>query len=106
VSESDLGVAKADQARERKIAALSQDYPAWRIRYVRLLGPRWWATRYAVLTDAQRASGLVPSIAREDVVSLMMELAVQDEIAHRSGYATGELPPGVEPSELNPRTGG
>lgn len=83
---------------DQRIAALSQDYPAWQIRHVNLLGPGWWATRRRPLTRGQRAAGLVPSIARWDLVSLTMELAVQDEIAHRSGYATGELPPGVQPS--------
>jgi hypothetical protein len=76
---------------ERQLAALNQTYPAWRIRRVTRadgLPGGWWATRYATLTTAQRATGLVPSIARADVVSLVMELAVQDEIAHQTGYAT------------------
>ncbi|WP_424535253.1 hypothetical protein ACOZ38_34650 [Sphaerisporangium viridialbum] len=77
---------------ERQIAALNQTYPAWRITRVKRADGTpggWWATRHASLTDDQRASGLVPSIARGDVVALVMELAVQDEIAHQNGYATG-----------------
>ncbi|MEV7971112.1 hypothetical protein AB0O34_34735 [Sphaerisporangium sp. NPDC088356] len=42
------------------------------------------------MTDAERASGLVPSIARGDVVALVMEISVQDEIAHQIRYSTGE----------------
>ncbi|MEV7965136.1 hypothetical protein AB0O34_04045 [Sphaerisporangium sp. NPDC088356] len=77
---------------ERQVAALNQTYPAWRITRVKRADGTpggWWATRHATLTDDQRASGLVPSIARGDVVALVMELAVQDEIAHQNGYATG-----------------
>jgi hypothetical protein len=80
--------------RERQLAVLTQTYPAWRIARVRNTQGRfggWWATRQTPLTDAQRASGLVPSIARGDAVALAMELAVQDEIAHRTRYSIGEL---------------
>lgn len=80
----------------RQIETLSQTYPAWQIRrVVRSDGAPggWWATRYASLTPGQRAAGLVPSIARRDVLTLMMELAVQDEIAHQGGYSAGATPP-------------
>jgi hypothetical protein len=90
MSESDLHVVDTDQIREQKIAALAQTYPAWQIRFVgsTIAGPMgWWAMRHAPLTEAQRAAGLVPSIARGDIVSLVMELDVQDQIAHRTGYA-------------------
>ena len=75
--------------RERRIAMLVQDYPAWRIS--RPVGTdgllmAWWAVRYVPLTTEQRVAGLVPSIARWDLVRLVSELAVQDDIAHRHGY--------------------
>lgn len=75
---------------EQQLAALASTYPAWRIRRVTREDGTfggWWATRHVALTDAERAAGLVPSIARADAVSLSMELAVQDEIAHQTGYA-------------------
>ncbi len=78
---------------ERQLALLNQDNPAWRItRPVRADGTSmgWWAFRRRPLTTSARAVGLVPSIARGDVVALAMELAAQDEIAHRSGYTLGE----------------
>jgi hypothetical protein len=87
VSEPDLHVVDVDQVMDEKIAALAQDYPAWEIRYVgsTLAGALgWWAMRHAPLTEAQRAAGLVPSIARGDVVSLVSELAVQDDIARQA----------------------
>ncbi len=71
---------------------LKQDYPAWRIaRPVRADGSSmgWWATRHVPLTTSERCAGLVPSIARGDVVALVMELGVQDDIAHRARYAAG-----------------
>ncbi|MEV7971514.1 hypothetical protein AB0O34_36860 [Sphaerisporangium sp. NPDC088356] len=77
---------------ERQLAVLNQDYPAWRIaRPVRADGSSmgWWAIRHVPLTPSQRCAGLVPSIARGDVVALVMELGVQDDIAHRVGYTTG-----------------
>jgi hypothetical protein len=77
---------------EEQLAVLNQTYPAWRItRPLRGDGTSmgWWAFRRRPLTRGQRAAGLVPSIARRDVVSLVMELAVQDEIAHQTGYAVG-----------------
>ncbi|MEV7966307.1 hypothetical protein AB0O34_10030 [Sphaerisporangium sp. NPDC088356] len=73
--------------RAHQLAVLTQTYPAWRISRVTNSRGRfggWWATRHRPLTDEQRAAGLVPSIARGDAVALGMELAVQDEIAHRS----------------------
>ncbi|MEV7967448.1 hypothetical protein AB0O34_15905 [Sphaerisporangium sp. NPDC088356] len=75
---------------EQQLAVLSQTYPAWRITRVRRPDGTpggWWATRYAPLTPAQRATGLVASIARGDAIALVMELAVQDEIAHQNGYS-------------------
>ncbi len=74
---------------EQQLAVLGQTYPAWRITRVRRPDGTpggWWATRYTPLTQAQRAAGLVPSIARGDAIALVMELAVQDEIAHQNGY--------------------
>ncbi|WP_344939573.1 hypothetical protein [Sphaerisporangium flaviroseum] len=92
---------------DERIAALSQDYPAWQIRHVVVPGPQWWATRRRPLTRGQRAAGLVPSIARWNLVALAMELAVQDEIAHHRGYATGEPAPGaVRVADPTPRAGG
>ncbi|MCW2880965.1 MAG: hypothetical protein JWQ95_5065 [Sphaerisporangium sp.] len=80
---------------DQQLAVLRRTYPAWQIR--RIIWPDgtpggWRATRYATLTPAQRAAGLIPSIARRDAVALVMELAVQDEIAHQTGYATGDAP--------------
>ncbi len=75
---------------EQQLAALNQTYPAWRITRVKRADGTpggWWATRHRPLTDDQRAAGLVPSIARGDAVALVMELAVQDEIAHQTGYS-------------------
>ncbi|MFC4586929.1 hypothetical protein ACFO8L_12635 [Sphaerisporangium corydalis] len=77
---------------ELQLVALNQTYPAWRITRVRRVDGTpggWWATRYVSLSDAERAAGLVPSFARGDVVALVMQLAVQDEIAHQIRYATG-----------------
>ena len=79
----------------RRVAALAviaQDYPAWRIS--RPVGSDGlslgvWAVRYRRLTQEQRAAGLVPSIARWDLVALISELGVQDHIAHRCGYSPG-----------------
>lgn len=75
---------------EDRLAGLHQTYPAWRIsRPTRSDGTLglWWAVRHAPLTEAQRAAGLWPSIARGDIVALVMEISVQDDIAHRMGYA-------------------
>ncbi|MEV7966601.1 hypothetical protein AB0O34_11545 [Sphaerisporangium sp. NPDC088356] len=77
---------------QRQLAVLNQDNPAWRVtRPLRADGTSmgWWAFRYVPLTPSQRCAGLVPSIARGDVVALAMELAAQDDIAHRVGYSTG-----------------
>jgi hypothetical protein len=84
VSDPQLSVLESEQLRDEQIAALSQTYPAWQIRYVAAItGPlRWWATRHAPLSTAQSAAGLVPCIARYDVDALTIELAVQDEIVH------------------------
>ncbi|MCW2876166.1 MAG: hypothetical protein JWQ95_266 [Sphaerisporangium sp.] len=85
--------------RDRQLAVLTQTYPAWRISRMTNTQGRfggWWATRYAPLTEDQRAAGLVPSIARWDALTLSMELAVQDEAAHRTRYSIGEQPlPGL-----------
>ncbi|MFG1873208.1 hypothetical protein ACGFIV_00030 [Sphaerisporangium sp. NPDC049003] len=85
----------------QQLTVLGQTYPAWQIR--RIMWPDgtpggWWATRYAALTPAQRAAGLIPSIARRDAIGLMMELAVQDEIAHQNRYAVGDSGPASQPS--------
>jgi hypothetical protein len=76
----------------QQVAALEQTYPAW--RFTRLSNPNgtpggWEAERRAPLTHAQRAAGLLPSLARDDVPGLLVALAVQDEIAHQCGYAFG-----------------
>ncbi|MEU8266738.1 hypothetical protein AB0B89_06175 [Sphaerisporangium sp. NPDC049002] len=77
---------------ERQLAVLNQDNPAWRItRPLRPDGSSmgWWAFRRVPLTPSERCAGLVPSIARGDVVALAMELAAQDDIAHRARYSAG-----------------
>lgn len=84
---SDAAATYAEQVRAQKIAALEQTYPAWQIHYLKNAESpmRWWANRHAPLTDQQRAAGLVPCIARSDIVSLAMELTVQGDIADRLG---------------------
>lgn len=64
---------------QQQLAALAQTYPAWRIT-VRDGAVGWWATRYASLTSAQAAAGLVPSVARATAEGLAAALSVQDEI--------------------------
>jgi hypothetical protein len=91
---------------EQQLAVLNQTYPAWRITRVRRSDGTpggWWATRHKALTDDQRAAGLVPSIARGDAVALVMELAVQDEIAHQTANMRFEQAPAT-PVDLGRRS--
>lgn len=77
----------------QQLAALDRSYPAWRVsRPVRSDGVPggWWAVRKEPLTQEQRAAGLVPSIARRNAVDLVMELAVQDDIACQLEQAARE----------------
>ncbi|MFC7382844.1 hypothetical protein [Sphaerisporangium rhizosphaerae] len=74
----------------RSLALLEQTYPAW--RFWRLTASNgtpggWKAVRRIPLTHAQRVAGLISIIERGDVPGLVMALAVQDEIAHQTGYA-------------------
>ncbi|MDH2428865.1 hypothetical protein [Sphaerisporangium sp. TRM90804] len=76
----------------RQIHAIEQTYPAWLV--IRLVDEDgipagWAATRHAELTEAQHTAGLVPSLAADDAADLLAALAVQDEIAHQTRYATG-----------------
>ncbi|MFC6079783.1 hypothetical protein [Sphaerisporangium aureirubrum] len=80
---------------DQQVAALHQRYPAWEV--TRLMTREgapsgWLARRRSPLTHSQRTIGLLPELARDDAVDLVIALAVQAEIEH----PTGRVPPQVE----------
>ncbi|GII72975.1 hypothetical protein Sme01_54510 [Sphaerisporangium melleum] len=90
--ESIAGVQKIIAMVRRQAELLEQTYPAWKIEPMCDAEgiPRGWkATRLVPLTHSEQVSGLISDIARDDVPDLVMALAVQDEIGHRTGYTIG-----------------
>jgi hypothetical protein len=68
---------------DQQIAMLHHHYPAWEITRLttREGAPAGWlARRRTALTHSQRVVGLLPQLIRDDVVNLMVALAVQQEI--------------------------
>ncbi|MDH2425814.1 hypothetical protein [Sphaerisporangium sp. TRM90804] len=69
-----------------QIAALARTYPAWKVARMRHGNGTyggWLAVRRGRLTTAERGAGMQPFVRCADAIDLVMQLAVQEEIARQ-----------------------